>query len=964
MVASLKKSLLFFLLTALLCASSFAQVKNRGIPHIINYPKKTYSAGPQNWAITQDHRGFIYAGNNDGILEFDGKRWKRYSLPDRFMYRAVAVAADGTLYVGLSNEFGFMKPDENGLLAFESISARFPKIAANFNDIWKIYDTPDGIYFQAKNKIFRYHNDQLEAISPEREFNFLFKANKMLYCWERHRGLILVNESRTLPAPGGEFFIGKSIESVISYDENRVIIGTAKNGLYLYDGRTATRWASKVSGFLEESSVFCGTQINNRYFAFGTIRDGVLILDRNGTPVQHINQSKGLQNNTVLSIFTDRDNNLWLGLDQGVSFIEINSPITYYGYGKSLPGTGYTSIHANGLIYAGTNQGLFVRPWTPYEDPLSTSDQFRLVPGTQGQVWSLTEIDNTLFCGHNSGTFRINGNKAELISEVAGGWGYRQLNTSPPVIIGGTYTGILPFEKNGQQWKPRNMLSGFNESSRFFAEDADGSLWVAHGDLGIFRMVPNESFTGVEKVRMYNESDGLPSRYRNSLFKIKNQILFTTISGIYRYNRKTDTFEPDARYAALLGEELVNSLSEDPEGNIWFFKPDEIGVIRTEGGEAKSVEKRPFYPITSLLKGNFEQVNVIDDANIIFASEEGFVHYDPTFPVKYPESGKCYIRSLTGSGEATRIFFGGISPNHKTGKEEAGGDESAIRIPFGSNNLRFEFSAPIFDNPEEVRFSYFLEGIDRSRSDWSAESSKDYTALHEGTYLFRVKARSIYNIETEDAVIRFRILPPWYRSLAASIVYILIFLTAAGFAVRRILDRIRHDKLNLSKKHEHDLELVRQQNIAQSLESEMLHKNKQLASSISGLLRKNEFLIQLKEEISRISEKEPDPRTGDKLRKIMARVDETIEADHDDEQFEDHFDAVHDNFLKTIKKQYPQLTPQDLRLCAYLRMNLTTKEIAPLLNISPRGVEISRYRLRKKMNLPHDANLIDFMLKI
>ena len=190
--------------------------------------------------------------------------------------------------------------------------------------------------------------------------------------------------------------------------------------------------------------------------------------------------------------------------------------------------------------------------------------------------------------------------------------------------------------------------------------------------------------------------------------------------------------------------------------------------------------------------------------------------------------------------------------------------------------------------------------------------------------------------------------------------------------------KIRKEKKKISLKHEEDINQARQQHIAESMESEkrlvllekekleaeMSHKNKQLATSISGLLRKNEFLIQLKEEMMKIAEKAAKTPAGERLQKIVDSVDENLEADNEYEQFEDHFDAVHDNFLKILKKQFPQLTPKDLRLCAYLRMNLSTKEIAPLLNISPRGVEISRYRLRKKMNLPHDANLIEFMLNV
>jgi DNA-binding CsgD family transcriptional regulator len=956
------------LLTLLPFIAAEGQVKNRGIPHIINYPKKIYGGGPQNWSIAQDPRGFLYVGNNDGILEFDGKRWKKYALPDRFMYRAVAVGKDGTIWVGLTNDFGRLVPDENGVLTYQSVSVKFPDVATSFNDIWKIYDTPDGIYFQAKNKIFRYFNETLEVILPDREFNFLFRANSRLYVAERHLGLLQVTGSRAETVPGGTMFIGKSVEAVISYDDERVIVATANHGLYLYDGRLAVPWAPGVNEFLIENSIFCGTQVNNRFFAFGTIRNGVLILDRNGIAVQHIDQTKGLQNNTVLSIFTDSDNNLWLGLDQGISFIETNSPFSFYSYGKSLPGTGYASVISDGLIYAGTNQGLFVKEWKSYEDPLDPNDKFNLVQGTQGQVWSLKAIGNSLICGHNAGTFSITGKESRLISDIQGGWDYQLLNGQSDQMIGGTYTGIVLFDKSGRGWQFNRAVKGFHESTRLFAQDADGSIWIAHGDQGIFRVVPDTSLTGFTRIRTYNESDGLPSRYRNSLFTVNNQILFATTQGIFRYNPVSDSFEPDASYQSLLGKDLITCLTEDHEGNIWFFKSNEIGVIHTQGGEVKNVEKRPFYPIAGLMKRNFEHVEVVDDANIIFSSEEGLIHYDPAFPMKYPESRGCFIRSLLGTGSDTRTFFGG-----NEGKEPA-----SIHIPYGHHNIRFEYAAPFFDNPDQMLFSYYLEGYDQSRSEWSAEAAKDYTGLHEGVYTFHVRAKSIYQIETADTTLRFRVLPPWFRSITMIIIYILMFLLANLAALRIIRKRIHRVRMALAVRQEQEIELTRQQFASESLEaekklvqlekekyeSEMDHKNRQLASSIAGLLKKNEFLIQVKEDLNRIAQSENSTRTGEKLSRIISRVDENIENTAEDDQFEDHFDAVHDNFLKTLKKQYPQLTPKDLRLCAYLRMNLSTKEIAPLLNISPRGVEISRYRLRKRMNLPHDINLTDFMLNI
>jgi DNA-binding CsgD family transcriptional regulator len=955
------------------------QVKNLGTPHIINYPKKVYGAAAQSWSISQDQRGFLYFGNSDGLLEFDGKRWRLYPLPNRYMYRAVHISANGTIYIGLTNDFGIMKPDPSGRLTYESISQRFPRVATSFNDIWKIYETADGLYFQSKNKIFLYHNDTIELISPEKEFNFLYQANKVLYTSERHLGLLRIDGNRLTRMPGGSLFAGKNIETILPFDDTRIVIGTSKNGLYLYDGAKAVPWAPEASAFLKENSIFCGTHINRKFFALGTIRNGILIIDRNGRPVQHINQRNGLQNNTVLSMMADRDNNLWLGLDQGISFIETNSPISYYSYGESLPGTGYCSILSDGMLYAGTNQGLFGKKWTAYEDPLADEGAFTPVPGTQGQVWSLRQIGNTLFCGHNNGTYLIRGNRADLISDIPGGWDYLQMEKYPGTVIGGTYTGISIYKPSGRSWTFDRTLSGFSESSRTFAEDGDGSIWVAHGGLGIFRIVPDEDLNSVRQVRVYNESDGLPSRYRNSLAKIDNRILFPTISGVYQYNKMTDTFEPDPVYTALIGSAPVSSLIEDPAGNVWFFRPEEFGVIRTAGGSARIVETRPFNPILKLINHGYESVTVIDETNILIACEKGFAHYDPSFPYRFPERPICYIRSLTGSGvDSTATFFGGTFTDPKGKRVETQDKANPIRIPYAMNNLRIDFAVPIYDDPEEIRFSYILEGYDEGWSAWSSTGSKEYTRLPEGDYLFRVKGKNVYNIETPDSLIRFRVLPPWYRSIMAYVFYSLVLLVAAWLFVRSVIRKIRRDKALLTLQHERDITKAREQHMAESmeaekklvllekekLEAEMSHKNKQLANSVSELLKKNEFLIQLKTDMEKLKEKSVHPAVGDKVKNMIASVDDILEADNDYDQFEAHFDAVHDDFLKTLKKQYPQLTPKDLRLCAYLRMNLTTKEIAPLLNITPRGVEISRYRLRKKMNLPHDANLSELMMSI
>ena len=142
-----------------------------------------------------------------------------------------------------------------------------------------------------------------------------------------------------------------------------------------------------------------------------------------------------------------------------------------------------------------------------------------------------------------------------------------------------------------------------------------------------------------------------------------------------------------------------------------------------------------------------------------------------------------------------------------------------------------------------------------------------------------------------------------------------------------------------------------------SLQQDIDNKNRELGLSTMTLIRKNEFLGALKKELNALEK-------GKELDRIIKIIDRNINNTEDWKFFEEAFNNADKDFLKKIKKKHTVLTPNDLKLCAYLRLNLSSKEIAPLLNISHRSVEVKRYRLRKKMELPHEASLTNYILEI
>ncbi len=127
---------------------------------------------------------------------------------------------------------------------------------------------------------------------------------------------------------------------------------------------------------------------------------------------------------------------------------------------------------------------------------------------------------------------------------------------------------------------------------------------------------------------------------------------------------------------------------------------------------------------------------------------------------------------------------------------------------------------------------------------------------------------------------------------------------------------------------------------------------------------KKEFILKLKTELQQLQKTAKVGDDNPELKKVLKALSEEEKLDTEWEQFSQHFDSVHGDFLTILKNKYPSLKPHELRLCAYLRMNLSSKEIAPLMSISLRGVEISRYRLRKKMALASEVNLVQFLMDL
>ena len=967
------KGLLIILFLGLLWPLySFSEIKQIGTPFIRNFIKREYKAGTQNWNITQDTRGFIYTANNEGLLVYDGNQWQLHKMPNSSIVRALYVNKSGEIYVGAYNELGKMVTLPNGRMEFKSLKKYIPTEYQNFDDIWSVFSFENKIIFQSYNCAFICSNDtNISILKAPVRFHHSFKVNERVFFNDLSAGLFEFDGKRLTPVPGCEKLKGLQIWSVMPFfGTNDLMIGTLNDGLFHYDGKKLEEWSVPVNQFLKKNQIFCASTLRDKYYVIGTIQNGVVIIDHLGNIIQHFHKKNGLQNNTILSLFSDRSDNLWLGLDNGIDYVNINSPITFLQSTEGI-GAGYIAIVKDGKLYLGSNQGLFVTDW----QGKGQIGNFTLIPGTLGQVWSLEIHDGVLICGHNNGTFVIEKDKAVNIDPTPGGWKYLQLKRHPGFLIGGTYNGLTLYQKEGTRWKYITQIKGFNESFRVFEEDENGDIWMSHGFKGIFKITLNNELDSVISSKFYTSRDGLPTNYNLNVYKIKNRIVFTSKHGVYEYNALNDNFERSEFFNQLLQPiSDISYLKEDKKGNIWYMawmnSVNRAGLFKLKEDLRYQHISAPFSILSGKFISGFESVYGFGEENYFIGTEEGFAHYNPKIePLQNPEFNTYITRAMALHFDST--FYLGNNYNGRIANQER-----KYKFPFKKNAFRFMYSSPIFDNPGNIEYSYKLVGFTESWSDWSSTVTNEYTNLPEGDFIFMVKARNQLGVESLSDQLEFSVLPPWYKTFFAYLIYCFLFLLITLLIVWFIYFRIEISKRKERLKHLQAFRHKEQEYMRnalmdekkiinlknEKLRAEMIHRDKELANQTMDLIRKNKFLQNIKDELIKLKRPNNDFAINDKINSLIVKIDKDLDHNKQWEIFESAFDEVHEDFLNRIKAAFPNLTPKELRLCAYLRLNISSKEIAPLMNISVRGVEICRYRVRKKLEIERDTNMTSYII--
>ncbi len=961
----------YIILTLLQATNMMAQVKSTGLPDVHNFTTDITQAGPQTWDIYEDSQGNVYFGNEKGVVKYDGEEWLIIPLENNSEVYSIAQAIDGNIYIGGYTEIGMITKDSIGKTSYQNLNHLIPQAYRNFSSVWKIYQTHYGIIFQSYEYIFILQDDTIRVIEPETSFGFSYYVNNNFYIVEKGDGLKLLTNGELVTLSGNPIFSNDEIRFILPFRSKDLLIGSFSNGLYILSNERMSKWNIEMNSIAIDQNLYTGS-FNEGKYIFGTVKNGLYITDSEGNIIQHINRLKGLQNNTVLTHYTDSKGNLWLGLDNGLDYLKTSLPVSFMNHNFNLE-TVYTSIAYKDRLYVGTNQGLFSKPLDELSNPKDIS--FEIVENTEGQVWNLAIVDDQLLCAHNYGAFRIEGMNAYKISTSVGIWNFFRLNGVKDHLFSGSYYGLVVYtrERNGK-WIQAGTIN-IGKSLRKIICDNDNNIWVSHDHEGLYRFRLNDDYSGVSVMEQYLDTSGLSGELPYPIHQLNDLFFVSTTHGQFTYDTIQNTFKPMEELNNFFsGHGKISYFQTDQKGNRWYVADGRLGYYKLQNDGTYNDVYSPFAMLTSFLKDNYENIYVYDYKNIFIGSVKGLIHYDPTINKDFLYETKTNIKKveITKRNMDSILFYRG---NKMMEPEQA---FEQFRLSYDWNTISFKFNCPDPENTNNIQYSFRLVGQMDEWSEWTRQTTREYNNLKDGSYIFEVRSKNIYNKINESDRFAFTIETPFYRSATAYIIYLFFILGVTVLGLFYLKKRFEYIRSSEKEKHtavfqkkeevlleeqmraEREIEQLR----IDKLESSMRYKNKELANSTYHIIRKNKYLNSLKQEISKLSKEAKSEFVEAELKKISRKIDRDINNEKNWEVFDRYFDEVHQEFLERLKEKHVGLSPKELRLSAYLRMNISTKEIAPLMNISVRGVEISRYRLRKKLELGRDDNLTQYLMNI
>lgn len=847
-----------------------------GIPTMMNYHHSEYRAETQNWSVVQDNRGLVYVANLSGILEFDGDSWRLITLPGNNFVTSLGIDSQGIIYAGSLGEFGYLKPDINGFLQYNSLLHLFPAEHRDFSYIWQIESTPEGIFFSNYDNLFRLKDDTVKVWEYRRYSSFFNNDGRILvFNHNNPSELLYLKDDSLVNIPGSELLENYRIRGIYPFDSENLLIysdnkgfATIPNPFTNKDKKLVAKplTGQSVSGFLKKNRFTYGKRLKNGHYAFATLKAGTIIMDSTGSAVNILNKNMGLQNETVNFLYEDRDKVLWLALDNGISSANMNLPIQFWNSKSGIKGSVLSIADFEEYIYAATWQGLYKMDKGHNMDDMILSEtgyisgKFQSTSNITGITWHLNTLtsgngDNTgLLVSGSDGLIFIDQNHKSKVIEQGNFYYSLQSKESPEIILAAGSNGLFVFHLSGKNSNSIRKIAEFPDFKYLepykMTEDHNLMFWITHRNDGISRidlsglsfsdhLSTNDIKNNSELIDIYhfNSKQGLPENIRIEAFNYGNKVLFLSENGVFTttgnssFNEdeyfKSISFHVDYLLRKFISVRFIKTCTNNC---LWM----QIYDKRTR--EKKVVQlnydhNKNHFTLNNN-RFNFLSGHTIDDIffdeknNASWIAADDFIYRYDNDKNLQRINFKCLIRNISVN---KKPYFGG-----KTSKSEKK-NKITNRVKSGvsgfsdhQNNMEFKYAVTDYFFPIHTVFSSKLKGLDKDWAPWTNQSSREFTNLDPGNYTFMVRARDAFGNESTLDSFSFQIFKPWHATNLAYLSYFLlatVIILIIVWIVNKQLLRIKYKLEKSIKERTSEIEEKQYQLAEEMKKSDQLLKN-------------------------------------------------------------------------------------------------------------------------------------------
>ncbi|MBY0066537.1 helix-turn-helix and ligand-binding sensor domain-containing protein [Empedobacter falsenii] len=898
--------ILFLLVSIYSKSQSFA-------PIISNYSKSEYLGESPIWDITENQKqGKVYFANNRNILEYDGNFWEKYSPNSLTIIRSV-FTMNNVLYSGALNNFGYWKTIE-GKKVYISISDKFKSFEGlEQEEIWKIFYHNRSIYFQSFNYLFQFDGKTVKRYKLPALSSYVYLVKGKMLVATISKGIFEFNNGHFEPL--FEIEKGKSIviHGIEKYD-NDYLVGTLTEGIFKYNKTAGLQeFNVEFNKMLKNYLVLKMIRLEDKLI-IGTSNNGIYVYDLKTNSYKNYNQNSGLISNTIQNIRIDSKGNAWLGTDKGISKIELkNKTQLLYDYNGHL-GNVFSFDFYKDNILLGTNHGFY--------NYSNTSNQTNSVL-EKGLIWNVTNIDNTIYVSDSWGTYIYSG----LLNKISSTNGGFKLIKNGNKLYQSSFTGINEY-----------IQGSHKESTKV------SSLTIPIID---FVIVEN-------KILGTGKNGGL------YLFDLKNR----TGKEIFYQHKK-----------------LVNpqTILED---NKVFVLIDDQHLVRYDINKNLFSDENLDSKLKNINRIRYLKENryLVEADNILYYSkveQNKLIHY--LIPKKLYD-GKLVDDNLTAKINDQFLYI-----NLENGLLKY--DLKSIRRELPKIKIKAKINQTVLNNEPNIEYSnnyidFYVSIVNDDFANYQLyyqlNNSKiqplnqpiiNYKQLESGSYQLSIYALKDGNF-VELNHFDFRVKKIWYLSNLMILFYILLIVGSILAIYKynrmklkqsfRIKQKQFEYELNLMEmKHQQELKELNHHKEKQHLETSLQTKSTELAGQALKLANQRAMILEINQLFSQLEMNEINKKLKKKFEKTFSEYSYNR---NEWQNFELNIQEIHQDFIKRLADKYSNLTAKDLKLCVFLRMNLSTKEIAPLMHLNYRSVELQRYRLRKKMQIPSEINLNKYMI--